>query len=104
MTKLGMSLRINTFESGVRVLQLSSLDTKTLVHETRKMLEEHCGAREAETWRGMSSGELARHAALPLMLAKERLMLCERSGEALRDETSEGLYFYPNYFELLPAS
>lgn len=95
-----LPLTLHTFHSGVRVLQLTSLDTKTLVRETRELLEQECGGRDGGSdgrWKGLSAGEMAREAGLPLLLAKERLALCERNMAALRDESSEGIYFYPNY-------
>jgi len=101
MERNNLPLTLEKFDSGVQVLQLSSLNTEALVKETCEILEEYCGSFEAKRWRGMSAGELSRHAHLPLLLARERLALCERRGAALRDESSEGIHFYPNYFDRL---
>uniref|UniRef100_A0A2P2I3J5 Vacuolar protein-sorting-associated protein 36 n=1 Tax=Hirondellea gigas TaxID=1518452 RepID=A0A2P2I3J5_9CRUS len=104
MTSSRFPLNLYSFESGVQVLQLTTLDTKTLVSETRELLERECGGRDGGPdgkWKGVSAGELGRMAGLPLMLAKERLLLCEKNGAALRDESSEGLQFFPNYFDQL---
>ncbi|KAF2359569.1 EAP30, partial [Trinorchestia longiramus] len=83
-------LTLQTFQSGVQVLQLSSMNTEKLVKDTRDLLEGECGGRDGF--------EVARLAGLPLLLAKERLLLCEREGAVLRDESSQGLNFFPNYF------
>jgi len=101
MERNNLPLILQKFHSGVQVLQLASLNTQTLVKETREILEEFCGPVETKEWRGMSAGELSRHARLPLLLAGERLALCERQGAALRDESSAGIMFYPNYFDRL---
>ena len=101
MSKLNLPLILHSFDSGVQTLQLSSIDTKTLVEEISQLLQKECGGREGFNghWKGLSAGEMARLMGLPLLLAKERLLLCERNGAALRDESNEGLAFYPNYFD-----
>lgn len=52
-------------------------------------LEEH-GSLTAE--------ELAQTLGMSVLLARERLMTTEKHGQACRDETIEGLRFYPNRF------
>lgn len=42
--------------------------------------------------------EYARIAGVPFLLAKQSLIMSEKRGKACRDESIEGLRFYPNYF------
>lgn len=46
----------------------------------------------------MSAEELAQHLGLSVLLAKERLLTTEKYGKACRDDSIEGLRFYPNSF------
>ena len=51
-----------------------------------------------EASEGLSAAELAETTSTPLLLARERLLLAEKKGLAVRDESLEGLRFYPNLF------
>lgn len=46
----------------------------------------------------MTAEELAQHLGLSVLLAKERLLTTERYGRSCRDDSIEGLRFYPNLF------
>lgn len=46
----------------------------------------------------MSAEELARILNISLLLAQERLLTAERTGKVCRDESIEGLKFFPNRF------
>lgn len=91
MQLLGLSLNLHTFESGVQVLQTAGLDQEEVVRETAEVLSQH----EMD---GVSAGDLARECGVPLLLAQERLFAAERCAKAVRDESSEGLRFFPNLF------
>ena len=107
MAKLGLPLELQSFESGVQVLQLSRMDTNALVESFEEVLSKECTVGslsdedEGTQWKGLTAGEIARLLGLPLLLVKERLALCEKHGKALRDESNEGVLFYPNYFDQL---
>ena len=51
----------------------------------------------------LSAAELAELAGTSVVLAQERLRLTEQRGKACRDDSVQGLRFFPNYF-LFPAS
>lgn len=91
MKKLALPLILHSFESGVQVIQTAGLDQKKVVEATVEVLSQH----ETD---GVSAGDLARECGMPLLLAQERLLQAERCAEAVRDESSEGLRFYPNLF------
>lgn len=91
MRRLDLPLSLHTFESGVQVVQVTGLDQDKVVKDTAQVLQCH----ETD---GMSAGDLARECGVPLLLAQERLLQAERCAQAVRDESSEGLRFFPNLF------
>ncbi|KAG7174004.1 vacuolar protein-sorting-associated protein 36-like isoform X1 [Homarus americanus] len=91
MKKFDLSLNLHTFESGVQVVQTAGLDQDKVVETTVETLKSH----EVD---GVSAGDLARECGMPLLLAQERLLQAERCAKAVRDESSEGLRFFPNLF------
>ncbi|KAL7641458.1 UNVERIFIED_CONTAM: hypothetical protein RMT77_007329 [Armadillidium vulgare] len=91
MSNMHLPLRLFTFKSGVQVLQLSSLDEEEVSNNLKEFLE---GCKEG----GISPIEFSRSSGVPLLLAQERLYHAERCGVTVRDESSEGLRFYPNLF------
>lgn len=82
-------LKFRQFPSGVMVLQLDSHDDEAVAEETAKQVEES---------KTISVEELARIINIPILLAQERLFTAERAGKICRDESIEGLRFYPNLF------
>jgi len=89
MESLVLPLRLRTFDSGVAVLQARNQNEEEIVTSTCSLIESN-GPLTAE--------QLAQVVGLSVILAKERLLLCEKMGGVCRDETVEGLKFYPNKF------
>jgi ESCRT-II complex subunit VPS36 len=46
----------------------------------------------------LTADELAKLLAISVVLAQQRLLLCEDKGLVCRDDSPEGLMFYPNRF------
>jgi len=69
------------------VLQLESHDDALIAVDTLEKVE------AAES---LAVEELAKQLGISLLLAKERLLVAERLGKVCRDESVEGLRFYPN--------
>ncbi|XP_045459756.1 vacuolar protein-sorting-associated protein 36 [Melitaea cinxia] len=82
-----MSLR--KFPSGACVLQLNSNRDEEIAKSTSQMLEENGF---------LTPVKLSQIANVSVLLARERLFTTERLGLACRDESIEGLAFYPNLF------
>lgn len=82
-------LVMRQFPSGAIVLQLESHSDEVVAEETAQQVEES---------KSLSSEELARILGISLILALERLFTSERAGKICRDESMEGLRFYPNLF------
>ncbi|KAB0796515.1 hypothetical protein PPYR_10576 [Photinus pyralis] len=87
MESLDLPLKMYKFDSGVIVLQLVSMSNESIAESTADMLNEKGS---------LSSEELARLLGISVLLAKERLLTTERFGKSCRDDSSEGLRFYPN--------
>lgn len=84
-----LPVRLQVFESGVMVLILATHCEEQAIIKTTQVVEE-AGSLTAD--------ELARLIGLSVVLSKERLLSAENKGNLCRDETVEGLRFYPNKF------
>ncbi|XP_022663718.1 vacuolar protein-sorting-associated protein 36-like [Varroa jacobsoni] len=82
-------IKLTTFTSGLRVVQLSSLDESAWKDKIVSLIEE-AGSLSAE--------ELATCLKTSAVLALERLLQVEGCNRACRDESVNGLVFYPNRF------
>ncbi|KAJ5067590.1 vacuolar protein-sorting-associated protein [Anaeramoeba ignava] len=87
--KLGASMDLRKFDSGVIVIQSKSnndeANCKTIIHLIQKNGP-------------ISPFELAKKLKISINLAKEQLLNAESNLFLCRDETIEGLYFYENFF------
>ncbi|KAJ9590764.1 hypothetical protein L9F63_016280 [Diploptera punctata] len=91
LDKLKLPIRLRRFDSGVKVLQLESHSDENVAKNTAVALEEQ-GSLTAE--------DLAQLLGISVLLAKERLLTTEKHGRACRDESIEGLRFFPNWLLL----
>lgn len=82
-------IKLRQFPSGAMVLQLESHDDEAVAVATTELVEEH---------ESMSVEELARISSISIILAQGRLLTAERAGNLCRDESMEGLRFFPNLF------
>uniref|UniRef100_A0A224Z9N4 Vacuolar protein-sorting-associated protein 36 n=1 Tax=Rhipicephalus zambeziensis TaxID=60191 RepID=A0A224Z9N4_9ACAR len=89
MESLQLPLRLHVFGSGVTVLKLATQNDEAMSTETRQLIDEH-GSLSAE--------QLSPLVHIPVILAKERLICAEQRGLVCRDDSVEGLRFYPNLF------
>ena len=91
---INLPIQLHTFpETGVHVLQLASAEVsseQTLAH-TESLISE-------KTEEGLSVEEFARMSGIAVVLAKERLLAAESCGRVCRDDSVEGLRFFPNLF------
>ncbi len=82
-------VKLRQFPSGAMVLQLESHDEEAVAVATTEIVEEK---------KSMSVEELARILSISIILAQERLLIAERAGNLCRDDSMEGLRFFPNLF------
>ncbi|XP_055529983.1 vacuolar protein-sorting-associated protein 36 [Wyeomyia smithii] len=82
-------IKLRQFPSGAMVLQLENHDDELVSRETTEVVKKY---------NSISADELARVVGISLLLANERLLVTERLGNVCRDESIEGLRFYPNLF------
>ncbi len=83
-----LPLSLREFDSKVKVLVHESFDDATCIAVTVSLVEQHFS---------LTPEEHARIAGIPFLLAKQSLILSENCGKLCRDESIEGLRFYPNY-------
>lgn len=86
---LKLPLRLRVFDSGVMVVQLQSHSEEEMIASALDNVSEK-GSLTAE--------EFATLLGLSVLLSKERLLLAEKMGHLCRDDSVEGLRFYPNLF------
>uniref|UniRef100_A0A224XDV5 Vacuolar protein-sorting-associated protein 36 n=1 Tax=Panstrongylus lignarius TaxID=156445 RepID=A0A224XDV5_9HEMI len=89
LEKLALPIRLRVFDSGVMVLQLTSHDDNAVVEDTTASVKINDS---------LSPAELSQALGISVLLAKERLTTTEKKGLICRDESIEGLRFYPNLF------
>jgi len=87
---LDLPISLTTFDSGVIALQLKSKDDHVIGNETME-----CVGKMGSANPSLLSKELG----ISVVMAMERLLLAESQSKLCRDETDEGLMFYPNQFE-----
>ncbi|KPJ01895.1 Vacuolar protein-sorting-associated protein 36 [Papilio xuthus] len=86
---IGAPMSLRKFPSGACVLQLNSQRDEEVARSTSQLREEN-GT--------LTPVKLSQLANVSVLLARERLFTTERLGLACRDESIEGLAFYPNLF------
>lgn len=102
-----LPLKLYQFNSGVMVLQLSSLDSDSIAEGTAILVSANqhflfsnsvnwCD--QVEDYGSLSAEELSQKLGISVTLAKERLLVAEKFGKTCRDDSIEGLRFYPNLF------
>lgn len=89
LEKLNLPIKLHKFDSGVMVLRLESYDTAIEARKVGEMLAEKGS---------LTADELSILTKATLVIAKERLLNLEKEGIACRDDSIEGLRFYPNRF------
>lgn len=80
-------IKLRQFPSGAQVLQMESQDDEFVARDT---------ADKVEAASSLAIEELSKDMKISLLLAKEKLLVAERMGLICRDESIEGLRFYPN--------
>ncbi|GAV02512.1 hypothetical protein RvY_13068 [Ramazzottius varieornatus] len=90
MESLRLPTKLKVFDSGVVTLELSDLMDADVVKRTKEALDKS----------PLTPEMLSREFGISVVLAREMLLLAEARGAACRDESIEGLRFFPNKFVL----
>ncbi|XP_028177444.1 vacuolar protein-sorting-associated protein 36 [Ostrinia nubilalis] len=86
---IGAPMSLRKFPSGACVIQLNGHRDEEVAKTTSEMLEDN---------NYLTPVKLSQIANVSVLLAREHLLITERLGLACRDESIEGLAFYPNLF------
>lgn len=96
MGSLGLGMRMVRFPSGVLVVQSQQLSEESVCN---RLLALFASANHVNrNVEGFQSTVVARLLKLPLVVAKEQLLLAEARGVLCRDESSYGVAFFENKF------
>lgn len=108
MESLDLPLKLYQFNSGVMVLQLQSLNDESVAEATADLVMVFSFIvifivcvffwLQLEEKGSLSCEELAQLLGISVVLAKERFRTAENLGKCCRDDSMEGLRFYPNLF------
>eukprot|EP00611_Tribonema_gayanum_P000944 TRINITY_DN1070_c0_g1_i2.p2 TRINITY_DN1070_c0_g1~~TRINITY_DN1070_c0_g1_i2.p2 ORF type:complete len:284 (-),score=64.51 TRINITY_DN1070_c0_g1_i2:23-874(-) len=88
LSALGLGMRLRTFPSGVAVIQSDAYDDAAVGEQLVALAKEN----------PLMATSVAAVLHVSLVLAQEHLATAEQAGLLCRDETLEGLRFYPNLF------
>lgn len=80
-------MKLRQYPSGAMILQLDNHNDEQVAEDVEQQIE---GAGS------LSVEESARLKNISVLLAHERFLIAERAGKVCRDESIEGLRFYPN--------
>lgn len=95
MPQLRLGMQLYTFSSGVKVIQLDSLNENDFFDKLADVAK-----KDPEfSQNGMNATHVARLFNVSLILAKERLIAAEKKEYICRDESIEGLQFFVNKFK-----
>ena len=96
---------LREFPSGIKVIQAIShtddavcQEIQKLVNSSRDLKDENFEPWHGALGHGISRVQVAEIMQIPLAVAAEHLLTVERRGILCRDESSEGLRFYPNFY------
>ncbi|CAF1950239.1 unnamed protein product [Rotaria magnacalcarata] len=89
MEQLNLPVRLRVLSSGIKSFELTN-------HNEENDLKEI--TNQVESAKSMSADQLANLIGIPVIVARERLIAAETNGLLCRDDSIEGLRFYPNLF------
>lgn len=92
--KLKLGLKMVRYASGLIVLQCDTYNSETVDEEVLEIVRLNCG----QSGPGVTGHQLAAMSGIPVSLARQRLVSCESRGFLCRDESLQGLAFFPNKF------
>ncbi|CAJ0581291.1 unnamed protein product, partial [Mesorhabditis spiculigera] len=89
LEKIQTPIELHRFASGVLVIQLKAAAVEKTISNTEQLVLLNGS---------LSAAELAATLGITVILAKERMIAAEKLGLLCRDDTFEGLRFFPNKF------
>lgn len=95
MAELG--LKLSQYNSGLLVIQNQTCDSDSILIKTVELVQQ-ADTASGDTFGGLTALGLASRLSISVQLARQRLLDAEAQGKLCRDESVEGLKFYPNKF------
>lgn len=94
LNHLQLGISFQKFPSGVMNIHLDEFDESSSLKRFLSLFAESEISRT-----GLSANTAAKRMKISLVVVKEQLLACERRGDLCRDESMEGLFFFPNLFK-----
>lgn len=91
--RLSLGMKLRKFKSGVIVLQSVSFNEGELAEKLLRLL-----ALPEFKEKGLQASDVSKCLSISLILAKEQLLIIESKGVICRDQSINGLFFFPNLF------
>lgn len=101
MQTLSLGIKLRKFDSGVMVAQDISLDDSEISNNILSLASQSMSMErggEGGGMSGISPSMVSKHFKISLLIAKEHLLIAEEKEIICRDETINGLFFFPNIF------
>ena len=86
---LGIPLRMRAIPNGPTVIEEAQQTSEALALEVLSIVKQYGS---------LSAIGLAQIRSMPVVLAQEQLLFTEKLGHVCRDDSMEGMRFYPNRF------
>lgn len=82
------------YDNGLIILQLAGLNQEKLNKEVGSLVK----SIYEQTSQGLGANQLSVTNKCSIFMARQQLINCEKAGLICRDESIQGLSFYPNLF------
>jgi ESCRT-II complex subunit VPS36 len=86
-----LGLKLRKFDSGVLVIQEEVFDDFLMFERLVELAKQ-------EPTEGISPTSVSHQLQVSLLVAKEQLLLAEKSGYLCRDDTLNGIFYFENLF------
>jgi ESCRT-II complex subunit VPS36 len=90
---LNIGIRYREFKSGVKSVHLDDISDSSALIQFNRLFQDPEFEKQ-----GLNATIVAKKLNVSLIVAKEQLLTCELSGSLCRDESLQGIYFFPNLF------
>ncbi|RWS28039.1 vacuolar protein-sorting-associated protein 36-like protein [Leptotrombidium deliense] len=94
LEKQKQGMRLVKYESGLIIVECDNYNQNEMNEQILEIIQMLCGSSGP----GLTAHQLSLHCGISLSLARQRLLNCESFGFICRDESIQGMAFFPNKF------
>ncbi|RWS07135.1 vacuolar protein-sorting-associated protein 36-like protein [Dinothrombium tinctorium] len=96
LQKQNLGLKLVKYESGLIVVECDNYNQNEMNEQILEIIQMHYDRCSGDA--GLTANQLSLHSGISLSLARQRLLNCESVGFICRDESIQGMAFFPNKF------